>query len=294
MLFKGCGVALVTPFNEKGEINYKVLDELIEFQISNQTDAIISCGTTGEASTLTDEEQISCIKAVVDRVNKRVPVIAGAGSNNTEHAIYLAKKSKEVGADGLLLATPYYNKTTQKGLIQHYKLIAKEVDLPIILYNVPSRTGLNLTPNTAYELSKVSNIVGIKEASGNISQVAEIAALCGKDFSIYSGCDDQIVPLLSLGGKGVISVVANILPKDTADICNKFFDGDIEGALDLQLKMLSLINALFIEVNPIPIKTAMNLIGYNVSECRMPLTSMEDKNVEKLKAELIKYGINIK
>lgn len=294
-LFKGSGVALVTPFDNNGGIDYNTLAELIEFQIESGTNAIISCGTTGEASTLTDEEQISCIKFVVDKVNKRIPVIAGAGSNNTEHAVYLAQHSKEVGVDGLLLATPYYNKTTQKGLIEHYKFIAKSVgNLPIILYNVPSRTSMNIAPNTVYELAQVNNIVAIKEASGNISQVVEIAALCGERFDIYSGNDDQIVPLLSLGGKGVISVVANIVPKDVHDLCKRYFDGNTKGSLEIQLKMLDLMNILFIEVNPMPIKTAMELMGYNVGLCRMPLTTMDEKNIEKLKNEMLKYGIKTK
>ncbi len=293
-LFKGAGVALVTPFDANGNVDYKVLADLIEFQVNNNVDAIISCGTTGEASTLTDEEQIECIRFTVEKVNKRVPVIAGAGSNDTKHAINLAVGCKNVGVDGLLIATPYYNKTTQKGLIEHYKAIAEAVeDLPIILYSVPSRTGLNITPATAYELSKVSNIVGIKEASGNISQVAEIAALCGDSFDIYSGNDDQIVPLLSLGGKGVISVVANVLPNETHEICHKFFNGDVKGSLELQLKMLNLINKLFIEVNPIPVKAAMELIGYPVGRGRMPLTTMDPANLEKLKNAMIDYGIKV-
>jgi len=294
-LFKGSGVAIVTPFDSTGNIDYNELGKIIEFQIKNKTDAIISCGTTGEASTLVDEDHIACLKFTVEKTKKRIPVIAGTGSNDTQHAIKLAKAAKDVGVDGLLVTTPYYNKTTQKGLIEHYKTIAKSVsDMPIIVYNVPSRTGLNILPSTTYELSKIDNIIGIKEASGNISQVAEVAALCGKDFDIYSGNDDQTVPILSLGGKGVISVVANILPKDTHDLCQKFFDGDIQGSLDLQLKMFELIKALFIEVNPIPVKKAMELMGYNVGKCRMPLTTMESKDTKKLKDKMVAYGIKLK
>jgi len=293
-LFKGSGVAIVTPFDNAGKIDYDVFSDLILFHLENATDAIIVCGTTGEASTLTDEEQIACIKFVVEKVAGKLPVIAGAGSNNTQHGIDLAVACKKVGVDGLLIATPYYNKTTQKGLIEHYNAIAIAVgDLPIIVYNVPSRTGLNIKPATVYELSKISNIIGIKEAGGDISQVAEIAALCGPDFDIYSGNDDQILPLLSLGGKGVISVAANILPRQVHDLCCKFFDGDLKGSLKIQLDMLSLINTLFIEVNPIPIKAAMELIGYSVGRGRMPLTTMEEQHSLKLKEEMIKYGINI-
>lgn len=294
-LFKGSGVALVTPFDSKGKVDYDVLSDLVKFHLENSTDAIIVCGTTGEASTLTDDEQIDCIKYVVDQVAGKIPVIAGAGSNNTEHGIYLAVESKKAGVDGLLIATPYYNKTTQKGLIEHYKAISDSVaELPIILYNIPGRTGLNIAPATVYELSKINNIIGIKEASGDISQVAEIAALCGPDFDIYSGNDDQILPLLSLGGKGVISVAANILPRQVHDLCYKFFEGDFNESLKLQLDMFYLIKALFIEVNPIPIKAAMEAMGYAVGRCRMPLTTMEQHHVEQLKEEMIKYGIVLK
>lgn len=294
-IFKGSGVAIITPFDSKGNIDYKELGKIIDFQIENQTDAIISCGTTGEASTLVDEDHIACLKFTVEKVNKRIPVIAGTGSNDTKHAIKLSKAAKDIGADGLLITTPYYNKTTQKGLIEHYKTIAEAVsDMPIILYNVPSRTGLNILPSTTYELSKIDNIIGIKEASGNISQVTEVAALCGKNFDLYSGNDDQIVPILSLGGKGVISVLANVVPKDTHDLCQKYFDGDTQGSLELQLKMFELIKALFIEVNPIPVKKAMELMGYNVGRCRMPLTTMEAKNEQKLKDKMLEYGIKLK
>ncbi len=290
-IFTGSGVAIITPFNEDETINYPELKKLIEFQIENGTDAIIICGTTGEASTLTDEEQIDCVRYAVEVVNKRIPVIAGAGSNHTAHAIELAQGCEKAGADAVLLVTPYYNKTTQKGLIEHYKMIAESINIPIILYNVPSRTGLNITPKTCYELSKIKNIVAIKEASGNISQVAEIAALCGPDFDIYSGNDDQVLPLLSLGGKGVISVLANVAPRDTHDMVMSYLEGDTKRATKLQLDTLNLINALFCETNPIPVKAAVNLMGFNAGKCKMPLCSMEDKNFERLKEAMKDYGL---
>lgn len=290
-IFTGSGVAIVTPFNEDETINYPELKKLIEFQIENGTDAIIICGTTGEASTLTDEEQIDCVRYAVEVVNKRIPVIAGAGSNHTAHAIELAQGCEKAGADAVLLVTPYYNKTTQKGLIEHYKMIAESINIPIILYNVPSRTGLNITPKTCYELSKIKNIVAIKEASGNISQVAEIAALCEPDFDIYSGNDDQVLPLLSLGGKGVISVLANVAPRDTHDMVMSYLEGDTKRATKLQLDTLNLINALFCETNPIPVKAAVNLMGFNAGKCKMPLCSMEDKNFERLKEAMKDYGL---
>ncbi|NLK36495.1 MAG: 4-hydroxy-tetrahydrodipicolinate synthase [Epulopiscium sp.] len=290
-LFQGAGVAIVTPMNNNGEVNFPKLKELIEFQLANDTDAIIICGTTGEASTLTDEEQIECVRYTAEVVAKRVPVIAGAGSNDTRHAIELAKGCQNAGADAVLLVTPYYNKTTQKGLIQHYTAIANSIDIPIILYNVPSRTGLNIAPQTCYELSKVKNIIGIKEASGNFSNIVEIAALCGPDFDIYSGNDDQIVPVLALGGKGVISVLSNVAPKDTHDMVMKFLAGDIKGAAALQCKAVELINALFCEVNPIPVKTALNLMGFEVGPCKAPLCDMEPKNLETLKTALKNYGL---
>ncbi|NLY43473.1 MAG: 4-hydroxy-tetrahydrodipicolinate synthase [Clostridiaceae bacterium] len=292
-LFTGSGVAIVTPFTDTG-VDFDKLGELLEFQIAEKTDAIIICGTTGEASTMPDEEHKSVIKYAVEKVAKRIPVIAGTGSNDTKHCIELSQYAEEVGADGLLLVTPYYNKTTQKGLIEHYTAVAKSVTLPIILYNVPARTGLNITPETLKELSQIENIVGIKEASGNIVQVAQMAALCGDSIDLYSGNDDMIVPILSLGGKGVISVVANIVPRDTHDMVVKYLQGDVEGSRRIQLKMMDLIKALFIEVNPIPVKTAMNLLGYNVGKLRMPLTDMSEKNVEVLKQALINYGLTIK
>lgn len=290
-LFKGSGVALVTPY-KNGQIDFDKLGELIEWHIDNHTDAIIICGTTGEASTMTDEEQKQTIKFTVEKVNKRIPVIAGTGSNNTKHAIELSVYAENVGADGLLIVTPYYNKTTQKGLIEHYLAIANEVNIPIIVYNVPSRTGLNIKPSTLAELAKHPNIKAVKEASGNISQVAEIARLCPEDFYIYSGNDDMVVPLLSLGGKGVISVVANILPKDTHDMVMYYLNGDINNARKLQLKMKGLIDALFIETNPIPVKTAMNLLGMDVGELRLPLTSMSEDNLQKLIREMKNYGLS--
>ena len=292
-LFTGSGVAIITPFTEQGNVDFDVFEQLIDFHLTHKTDSIIVCGTTGEAATMTNEEHLECIRFVVDKVNKKIPVIAGTGSNDTIHGAYLTKEAYKLGADGALLVTPYYNKTTQKGLIEHYTYIAKQSDIPIILYNVPSRTGLNIQPKTAYELSKIDTIVGIKEASGNISQITELMHLCQDRLDLYSGNDDQILPLLALGGKGVISVIANILPQDTHDLVQKFFDGDLQGSLDLQLKMQPLVNALFSEVNPIPVKTAVAWIGYNVGHCRMPLTNMESVNEQKLKQAMIDYGFSL-
>ncbi len=292
-LFTGSGVAIVTPFNEQG-VDFDTLGQLIEFHLTHGTDSIIICGTTGEASTMTDEEQLECIRFTVQKVNKKIPVIAGAGSNDTEHAAYLTKEAWKLGADGALLVTPYYNKTTQKGLIEHYSYIAKQADIPLVLYNVPSRTGLNIQPKTAYELSKIENIIAIKEASGDISQITELVHLCHGRLDLYSGNDDQILPLLALGGKGVISVIANILPQDTHNLVQRFFDGDIKGSLELQLKMQPLVKALFCEVNPIPVKTAVAWMGYSVGYCRKPLTTMESTNEQKLKQAMIEYGISLK
>lgn len=291
-LFEGSGVALVTPF-KNGKINYEKIEELIEWHISNKTDAIIVCGTTGESATMTDEERKSTIKFVVDKVNKRIPVIAGSGSNNTAYSIQLSKYCQEVGVDGLLIVTPYYNKATQEGLVKHYTNIASNVDLPIILYNVPGRTGVNISPSTVEKLSKIENIVAIKEASGNISQVAEIVRLCGEDFDIYSGNDDQIVPILSLGGVGAISVLANILPNETHDIVEKYLSGDIEESRKLQLDVNELVSSLFIEVNPIPVKAAMNLMGMEAGELRLPLSDISKQNLEILRNNMIKYGIKV-
>ncbi|MBS4539219.1 4-hydroxy-tetrahydrodipicolinate synthase [Clostridium sp. D2Q-11] len=292
-LFKGSGVAIITPFT-KDVIDFDKLGELIDWQINENTDAIIVCGTTGEASTMSDDEKKSAIKYTVEKVNGRVPVIAGTGSNNTLHAIELSKESESIGVDGLLVVTPYYNKTTQKGLIEHYTKIADSVNIPIIVYNVPGRTGLNVAPKTLKELSKHKNIVAVKEASGNISQVVEIASIVDEDFDIYSGNDDMVIPLLSVGGKGVISVVANILPKDTHDMVMEYLEGDINKGIKLQLEMKSLIDSLFIETNPIPIKTALNLIGKNVGTLRLPLVDMSEENLNILKNELNNYGLEIR
>jgi len=289
-IFTGAGVAIITPFKENLEVDYDCLKKLIDFQIENGTDCIVICGTTGEASTLTHEEHLECIKVCCEYVNGRVPVVAGTGSNCTETAIYLSQEAEKYGADGLLLVTPYYNKATQNGLIKHFTAIAESVKLPIILYNVPGRTGCNILPETAVALAKnVPNIVAIKEASGNISQVAKLAALADGCIDIYSGNDDQIVPILSLGGKGVISVTSNIIPRDTHDIVAKYLAGDVEGSLKLQLKAIDLCAALFCEVNPIPIKKASELLGMTNGKMRMPLTEME--NVARLEKAMKDYGI---
>ncbi len=290
-VFTGAGVAIVTPMDQTGAVNYSKLGELIEFQIENGTDAIIVCGTTGESPTLTHEEHLECIRYTVENVAGRVPVIAGTGSNYTEYAVELSKYAESVGADALLIVTPYYNKTTQAGLIRHFKYIADAVHTPIILYNVPSRTGLDIKPETYKELSKHPNIVATKEANGNISSIMETVALCGDDLIIYSGNDDQIVPILSVGGKGVISVLSNILPQQTHDIVGNYLTGDIKGSLKLQLDLLPLANSLFTEVNPIPVKEALNLMGYDVGECRMPLAPIGEKNLEILKTEMTKIGL---
>lgn len=289
-IFRGSGVAIVTPF-KNNEVDYKVLGELIEFQIANGTQAIIVCGTTGESSTMTDEERKETIKYTVDKVHGRVKVIAGAGSNNTAYSIELAKYCEDVHVDGLLLVTPYYNKTTQNGLIKHYTAIAKSVNLPIILYNVPSRTGLNISVDTYYELSKIPNIVATKEASGNISQIAQIAAKCGDNLKIYSGNDDQIVPILSLGGIGVISVLANVAPKQTNQMCEKYFAGEVVEAREMQLSYLDLINDLFIEVNPIPVKAALKELGYDVGSPRLPLCDIENKNKERIINSMLRHKL---
>lgn len=290
LLFTGSGVAIVTPFTDDG-VDFDKLGELIEYQIKGKTDAIIICGTTGEASTMSDEEHMAAIKYAVEKVAGRIPVIAGTGSNDTRHCIHLSKYAESVGADGLLLVTPYYNKTTQKGLIEHFKTVANSVKIPIILYNVPSRTGMNIAPETLKALSEVENIVAVKEASANITQITEIASICGDNMYIYSGNDDHVVPVLSVGGKGVISVIANIIPKDTHDMVMKFLEGDIKGSLDLQLKMFDLVKSIFIEVNPMPVKEALNMMGFNVGRCRLPLTTMSEKNIETLRKSLINYGL---
>ena len=291
-IFTGAAVALITPFKEDLSVDYEQLKKLIDFQIENKTDCIVICGTTGEASTLTHEEHLECIRVCCEHVAGRIPVVAGTGSNCTETAIYLSKEAEKYGADGLLLVTPYYNKATQQGLIKHFTDIANSVSLPIILYNVPSRTGTNILPETAVYLAKnVPNIVGIKEASGNISQVAKLMSLADGCIDLYSGNDDQIIPLLSLGGKGVISVTSNIIPEDTHNVVQKYFDGDIEGARDLQLKAIDLCGALFCEVNPIPVKKATELMGLSNGVMRMPLTEMEPQNAERLEKAMRDYGI---
>lgn len=291
-LFTGAGVAIVTPMKENGEVNYEKLGELLEFQIAGGTDAIIICGTTGEASTLTHEEHLECIRYTIDKVAKRIPVIAGTGSNCTETAIYLSKEAEKSGADGLLLVTPYYNKATQKGLMAHFAETARAVNIPVILYNVPSRTGCNILPETVAELAKsVDNIVGIKDATGNIGQTMQMMHLCQGDIDLYSGNDDQIVPILSAGGKGVISVLSNVVPKETHEICTRFFEGDGKGSLELQLKYLPLINNLFSEVNPIPVKAALNLMGMKVGPLRLPLTEMEETHRAKLAAVMKELGV---
>ncbi len=289
-IFVGSGVALVTPFNNN-KVDFTVLGELIEWHIENKTDSIIVCGTTGESSTMSDQERKEVIKYAVNKVSKRIPVIAGSGTNNTLYSVELSRYCEEVGVDALLVVTPYYNKATPLGLQMHYEAIANSVNIPIIIYNVPSRTGVNLTPFIVKKLSQIKNVVAIKEASGDISQVAEISRLCGDDIDIYSGNDDMIVPLLSLGGKGVISVVANILPKDTHDLVTSYLSGNIEEARKLQLKMNGLINTLFIEVNPIPIKTAMNIMGMKAGDFRLPLTPMTNSNLKILITEMKSYGI---
>jgi len=283
---------LVTPFTDEG-VNFESLANLIEFQIREGTDAILVCGTTGEPPTMTRDEKYSVIGFTVEKVAKRVPVIAGTGGYNTATVIEDSKEAERLGADALLIVTPYYNKTTQKGLIQHYAAIADAVHIPIIIYNVPGRTGLNVAPSTLKELSKIDNIVGIKEASGNIAQVTEMARLCGDKIDIYSGDDNIVVPILALGGKGVISVVANIAPRDTHEMVAKFLNGDIEGSRKLQFKLNPLIEALFLEVNPIPVKTALNLMGMNAGKLRMPLTDMSEQNLEILKKRMVEYGLTI-
>lgn len=285
ILFQGCGTAIATPFNEEG-VNLKEFAKLLEEQIDQRVDAIIVCGTTGESATMTEEERLQTIECAVKTSKGRVPIIAGTGSNNTKAVIEMNKKVQKLGVDGVLIVTPYYNKTTQKGLIEHYKIIAQNTTLPIILYNVPSRTGVNILPQTCLELSKIENIVAIKEASGNISQIAEIASLCRDNLNIYSGNDDQIIPILSLGGKGVISVLSNIKPKYTHDMCEKFFEGEIEEACKMQIDAIPLIKALFSEVNPIPVKAGLNMIGYDYGIPRLPLIEMSDEGKEILRKTL--------
>lgn len=292
-VFTGAGVAIVTPFKENGEVNYEEFAKQIELQIAGETDAIIVCGTTGEASTLSHEEHLDVIRYCIKVVNGRIPVVAGTGSNCTETAVYLSQEAEKAGADALLVVTPYYNKATQKGLYEHFKIIADSVKIPVILYNIPGRTGgVNILPETVVRLcTEVENIVGVKDATGNISQVAKMMSLANGKVDLYSGNDDQIVPILSLGGKGVISVLSNIAPKQTHDICAKYFEGDVEGSRKIQLDAIELIDALFCEVNPIPVKKALNLMGLNAGPLRRPLTEMEDANAEKLAKAMKGFGL---
>lgn len=290
-IFTGACVALVTPFNDDFSVNYKKLEELVEFQIANGTDAICACGTTGEASTLTLEEHDEVIKRVVEIVNKRVPVVAGTGSNDTAYGIATSERAEKMGADALLLVTPYYNKTSQYGLVQHYKAMAENIKLPFIVYNVPGRTGMNITPATVKELSKIPNVVAIKEASDNVGQVSQIAAMCGDDIDIYSGCDDLIVPIMSVGGKGVISVLSNVLPKETHEMAQACLDGDFARGRELQMGYFDLCKALFADVNPIPVKAALNLMGFEVGPCRAPLYDITPAALEQLRSVLDAHGM---
>lgn len=291
-IFEGAGVAIITPFLANGDVNYPKMEELVEEQIAGGTDAIIVCGTTGESSTMSHEEHLNVIRFVCEKVNKRIPVIAGTGSNSTSEAIYLSQEAEKAGSDGLLLVTPYYNKATQNGLIAHYKAIAAAVNIPILLYHIPGRTGVTMTPQTIVTLCKeVPNIVGVKEASGNFSTIAKIMSLADGCVDLYSGNDDQIVPLLSLGGKGVISVLSNVAPKQTHDMCEAYFKGDVQKSAQMQLEAIELIDALFCEVNPIPVKAAMNLMGKEVGPLRLPLTEMEPQNQERLAKAMKAYGI---
>lgn len=290
-VFTGAAVAIITPMNADGTVNFEEFGRIIEGQIAGHTDAIVVCGTTGESATMPDAEHLSVIDYCVKKVNHRIPVIAGTGSNDTAHGIRLTQSAEKLGVDAVLLVTPYYNKTSQQGLIQHFTALANATSLPCILYNVPSRTGVNILPETAYELSKLPNINAIKEASGNIAQVAKIAQLCGDALNIYSGNDDQIVPLLALGGKGVISVLSNVAPRETHEICQKWFDGDIAASLAAQLKYLPLCEALFCDVNPIPVKFAMNQLGYQAGSCRLPLVDTSKANQERIRNALHTAGL---
>ena len=293
-IFTGAGVAIVTPFNEDGSINYDKLDELIDYHCEKKTDSIIICGTTGESATMTEEEHMECVKFTIDRAKGRIPIIAGTGSNCTRTAIDMSKEAAEYGADGLLLVTPYYNKAKQNGLIAHFTAVAKEAKAPIIMYSVASRTGCNIEPATVAELVKnVDNIVGIKEASGNISQIAKIMSMTDGNIDLYSGNDDQIVPILSLGGKGVISVLSNVAPDETHDICEMFFHGDVKGSTALQLKAIPLVEKLFCEVNPIPVKKAMQLMGVDCGPLRMPLTEISPEHEKALAQAMKDFGIKL-
>jgi len=290
-IFTGAGVAIITPMNEDGSINFNKLGDNIDYQIENGTNAIIICGTTGESSTMTDEEHTECIRYAVEKTAKRVPVVAGTGSNDTKYAIELSQEAQKLGADGLLLVTPYYNKTSQRGLVAHFNAIADNVDIPIILYNIPGRTGVNIAINTYVELAEHKNIVAVKEASGNIGYVAQIIHAIGDKLDVYSGNDDQIVPLMSLGAKGVISVLSNIMPKEAHDMAQACLDNNFHKATKLQIDLLDLINAIFVDVNPIPVKEAMNIMGLNAGPCRMPLYPMSEKDIQTLKTALISHGL---
>lgn len=290
-IFTGAAIAIITPMNADGSINYEKLGELIDFQIENHTDAVVICGTTGEASTMTDEEHLECIRFAVERTAHRVPVIAGTGSNDTSYAVELSKEAEAVGADGLLLVTPYYNKTTQSGLIAHFTAVANAVNIPIILYNIPGRTGMNMDVATVKELAKHPNIVAVKEASGNISYAAKLIAECGDMIDVYSGNDDMIVPIMSLGGKGVISVLSHVLPKETHDMVQLCLDNNFAEAAKLQIEYLDLINNLFIEVNPIPVKAAVNMMGMGAGPCRLPLCEMSEEHKAVLRASMEKHGL---
>lgn len=293
-IFTGAGVALITPMHEDGSVNYEEMERIVNDQILNGTDAIIVCGTTGEASTMTHEEHIETIKACVGMAKKRVPVIAGTGSNCTSTAVYLSKEAQNAGADGVLVVSPYYNKATQEGLKEHFTEIAKNIDLPVILYNIPGRTGVNILPQTIADLwAEVDNIAGVKEASGDLSQVADLLSLTQGDIDVYSGNDDQIVPIVALGGKGVISVLSHVVPRDTHDMVMKLMEGDVEGSRKLQLKYIPLIKALFSEVNPIPVKAAMELMGYQAGPLRMPLTRMEEAHRQVLRQAMIDAGVKV-
>ncbi|BED92874.1 MAG: 4-hydroxy-tetrahydrodipicolinate synthase [Candidatus Paraimprobicoccus trichonymphae] len=289
VIFKGSAVAVVTPFKEDGSVNFGVLEKLIEFHIDNNTDAIVSCGTTGESATLSEKEYLEILDFTVKKVNKKIPVIAGSGSNNTKHALELSNQAEKLGVDGLVVVTPYYNKTSQLGLVRHYFHIADNINTPVILYNVPSRTGCNILPETYLKLSEHPNIIAVKEANGDISSVAKTISLCKKDLYVYSGNDDQTLPILSLGGIGVISVFANIFPRVSHDIVDKFFSGDIKSSMKLQIKYLKLMNSLFLDINPIPVKEALNILKFEVGKCRLPLVDLEHNNILKLKNILKSY-----
>ncbi len=289
--FTGSAVAIITPFDSTGKIDYTTFGQIVEDQIANCTDAIVVCGTTGEASAMPDKEHLEAIEFVINKVNKRVPVIAGTGSNDTAHGIALSKAAADLGADALLLVTPYYNKTSQAGLIKHFTMTVDAAGIPAILYNVPGRTGMTITVDTCKELSKHPNIVAIKEASGDIALAAKIKAACGDDLALYSGNDDMIVPMLSIGGKGVISVLANVCPKETHDMCQLYFDGKVKESAELQIKYMDLVGSLFCDVNPIPVKAAMNLMGYAAGDVRLPLENLSAANVERLKASMKNVGI---